>query len=64
MEKGNRLMMQIREQPEVELFPESESKFFRKSVDLQITFTKGETGQVTHMIFHLDERDLIARKVK
>ncbi len=62
--QGDRLIMQIREQPKVELFPESESKFFRKTVDLQITFTKGETRQVTNMVFHVDERELIARKVK
>jgi hypothetical protein len=32
------------------LFPESETKFFAKAVELEITFVKEDTGPVTHLL--------------
>jgi CubicO group peptidase (beta-lactamase class C family) len=53
--QGDRLMAEATGQPQIELFPESETKFFLKVVDAKITFVKDDTGKVTHLIFHQGE---------
>lgn len=50
--EGDRLMAQATGQPPFELFPSSETKFFLKAIDAQITFVKDEAGKVTHLILH------------
>jgi CubicO group peptidase (beta-lactamase class C family) len=50
--EGDRLMAQAGGQPKMELFPESETKFFLKVVDAQVTFVKDDKGKVTHLILH------------
>ena len=59
MENG-KLMVQITGQPSVQVFPESETKFFYKVVDAQITFYKNEKGQVTHLVKHQGGHDVTA----
>ncbi|MDQ3013107.1 MAG: serine hydrolase [Acidobacteriota bacterium] len=49
---GDRLMATPTGQPPAELFPESETKFFLKVVDAQISFVKDDKGAVTHLILH------------
>ena len=50
-------------QPQVELIPESETKFFVREVDAQVTFVKDEKGQVTHLILNWDA-DREGKKIK
>jgi CubicO group peptidase (beta-lactamase class C family) len=50
--EGDRLMGQPTGQPKVELLPESETKFFIKEVDAQVSFVKDGKGQITHLILH------------
>src|SRR5499426_1324445 len=50
--ESDRLMTQATGQPKFELFPESETNFFLKVVDAQVTFVKDEKGVVTHLILH------------
>lgn len=47
-----------------EMYPESETKFFRKDVDVEITFVKDETGRVTNLIFRQDGQDLRVKRIK
>lgn len=61
---GNKLMGQATGQPGAELFPESETKFFLRVVDAQITFTKDEKGRVTGLILHQGGRNTPAKKIK
>jgi CubicO group peptidase (beta-lactamase class C family) len=61
--EGDSLMSQPTNQGKLELFPESETKFFLKAVDAQITFVKDEQGQVTHLILH-QGGDRQAKKIK
>ncbi|MBO0798016.1 MAG: serine hydrolase [Blastocatellia bacterium] len=61
--EGERLMVTLTGQPEFELFPESETKFFYKVVDAQITFVKDDKGAVTHLILH-QGGDRTAKKIK
>ncbi|WP_367607687.1 serine hydrolase [Legionella sp. W05-934-2] len=48
------LMVQETGQPNMKLFPESETKFFGKIPDIQINFFKNESGQVSHLVLHQD----------
>jgi D-alanyl-D-alanine carboxypeptidase len=60
--EGDRLMTQATGQPKFEIFPESETTFFLKVVDAQITFVKDDRGTVTHLILHQGGRDQKAPK--
>ena len=59
---GDRLMTQATGQGKVEVFPESETDFFLKVTDAQITFVK-EGGKVTHLILHQNDQDMKAKRV-
>ena len=50
--EGDQLFGQVTGQPKFPVFPESETKFFFKVVDAQITFVKSEKGSVDHLILH------------
>jgi CubicO group peptidase (beta-lactamase class C family) len=50
--EAGHLMAEATGQPKVELFPESETKFFLKVVDAKVTFVKDAAGKVTHLILH------------
>lgn len=62
--EGDRLMTQATGQSKVEVFPESEVKFFLKVVEAQITFVKDENGRVTALILHQGGRDQTAKRIK
>ena len=61
--EDGKLMVRLTGQPSIEVFPESETEFFYKVVDAQITFVKDEQGQVTHLILHQGGSDLTARRL-
>jgi len=61
--EGDSLMTQATGQPKFELFPESETKFFLKVVEAQVTFVKDDKGVVTHLILH-QGGDQKAKKIK
>jgi CubicO group peptidase (beta-lactamase class C family) len=50
--EGDRLMAEATGQRAIELFPESDTKFFLTAIDAKITFVKDDTGKVTHLILH------------
>lgn len=62
--QGDRLMTQATGQPEVEVFPESDTKFFLKVVDARITFVMGANGNAESLILHQNGRDMPARKIE
>jgi hypothetical protein len=62
--ENGRLMTQATGQSKVEIFAESETKFFVKAFDAQITFVKDGQGNVTNMILHQRGRDTSAQKIK
>ena len=61
--EGDQLYVQATKQPKFPLFPESETKFFLKVVDAQVTFVKDETGAVAHLILHQLGKEQKARKL-
>ena len=62
--EGDRLMAQVTGQSFLELFPESETDFFYKIVDAQITFVKDAQGRVTGLVLHQNGLDQKARKME
>jgi CubicO group peptidase (beta-lactamase class C family) len=62
--QGDRLMVQLTGQPFFEVFPETETKFFYKVVDAQLTFVKDGSGKVTALILHQNGLNQQAQRVK
>ncbi len=62
--QGDRLITQATGQPQVEIFPESETVFFPKVVDATITFVKDAKGDVTHLVLDQNGREGKALKLK
>ena len=58
------LFIQATGQPKFPVFAESETKFFLKVVDAQVSFTKDDSGVVTGMILHQSGANQPGRKVR
>jgi WD40 repeat protein/serine/threonine protein kinase len=50
--EGSHLFAQMNDQPKLEILPTSETEFFWKDVNAQVTFVKDQTGKVTKAIHH------------
>jgi CubicO group peptidase (beta-lactamase class C family) len=61
--EGDRLMAQATGQEKFQIFPESDTKFFYKVVDAQVTFEKGEDGQVNKLVLHQNGLDTPGQKL-
>jgi tetratricopeptide (TPR) repeat protein len=59
-----KLMAQPTGQPKSQLYPKSETEFFLKVVDAQVTFVKNEQGQVTQLFLHQNGRTRPAKKIR
>ncbi len=62
--EGGGLFVQPTGQSRVPVFAESETKFFLRAGNAQVSFTKDASGAVTGMILHQGGRDQSARKVR
>ncbi len=62
IKRDNRLYLQGSWQPEVEIFPLSETDFVLKGA--QITFVKSEEGHVTHLIYRSGGAETSCKKIK
>lgn len=60
---GARLSVQATGQPKFPIFPESETEFFLRVVEAQITFVV-ENGEVTSLILHQGGADQTATKIR
>jgi CubicO group peptidase (beta-lactamase class C family) len=60
--ENGQLITQATGQQKVEIYPETESEFFLKIIDAQITFVTDDSGTVTHLILHQNGRDMPAEK--
>ncbi len=61
--QGDRLFVQLTGQPRFEVFPESETYFFLRVVDAQITFGRAEDGTVDHVVLHQNGVDQRAGRI-
>ena len=62
--EGNQLFVRMTGQDRFEIFPKSETDFFLKVVDAQLTFEKDAAGAVTDLILHQNGLDQKVTKVK
>ena len=62
--EDGKLMTQATGQGKLEVYPESETRFFLKVVDAQLTFGRDEQGKVTHLTLHQNGRDMKAVKIE
>ncbi len=62
--EDGKLMAQLTGQARYQVFAESETKFFYKVVDAQITFVRNEEAVVTALILHQGGRDQTARRIQ
>ncbi|MBI3681688.1 MAG: serine hydrolase [Acidobacteria bacterium] len=60
---GGRIFTQATNQPRLEIFAESETKFFLKAVDAQIEFVKDESGQVNGLVLFQSGRQIRAKRL-
>jgi CubicO group peptidase (beta-lactamase class C family) len=56
--EDGRLMVQATGQEKFPVFAESESRFFYKVVDAQITFERGGDGEVKRLVLHQNGQDM------
>ena len=61
--QGDRLFVQLTGQPRLEVFPESETTYFYRVVDAQITFGRGDEGSVDHLVLHQNDMDQRAERL-
>jgi CubicO group peptidase (beta-lactamase class C family) len=64
LRRGDKLVSQATGQPEVELFPESATRFFLKVVDAQVDFVLGPDGRAVRLVLHQGGQDLPAQRVR
>jgi D-alanyl-D-alanine-carboxypeptidase/D-alanyl-D-alanine-endopeptidase len=62
--QNEKLMAQLTGQSSFQIFPESETEFFYKVVDAQITFQLDGNGNVTGLILHQGGNDHAAKRMK
>jgi len=62
--KDAALYGQPTDQQAFRLWPESETEFFLKDVDAQVTFVRDAQGRVTGLVLHQGGRDLPGKKVR
>ena len=62
--EGNRLFAQLTGQPKFEVFPKSETEFFWKVVNAQVTFVKDKSGKVTKAIHEQSGQKLDAPRME
>lgn len=55
--EGNQIFAQATRQPKLEIFPESETRFFLKEIDALLEFVR-EGGKVTAIVLHQGGRDM------
>ena len=61
--EGTSMMAQATGQPKVEVFAESETRFFYKVTDAQVDFEKDATGKVTGLVLHQGGQDIKGRRL-
>ncbi len=61
--EGDRIFAEFAGQGTAELFAESETKFFMKAADVEISFVKDDSGNVTRLIIHQGGEETSAKKV-
>jgi hypothetical protein len=62
--RGDRLYLQAPDQAPLELLPSSDTTFFARELNSEITFTKNGEGSETGLTLTQEEQDLSAKRVR
>lgn len=62
--EGERFMTQATGQGKLEIFPESETKFFARAIDAQIAFVKDASGKVSEIILFQGGGEIRAKRIE
>jgi hypothetical protein len=62
--EGPHLYAQLGGQPRAEIFPKSDTEFFWKVVDAQVTFVKDNQGKVTKAVHHQSGQTINAPRLE
>ena len=62
--EGSQIFAQPTGQPKLEIFPESETKFFLKVVDAQMVFVPGEGSKASSLVLHQGGMERPGKRVK
>jgi len=62
--RENRFFVKLTGQSFLEIFPETQTDFFLKAVDAQLTFVKNAKGEINAVILHQNGMDQTARRMK
>ena len=62
--ENDRLIAEATGQGKVEVFPESETKFFLKVAAVKISFQKDAAGTFSQLTVHQNGQDMVAKKIK
>ena len=62
--EGDRIYAQATGQNRFEIAPQSDTKFFARAVDIDISFFKDDKGETSHLIIHQAGRETKATRVK
>jgi CubicO group peptidase (beta-lactamase class C family) len=62
--QGNKLFLQPTGQNALVLYPETETIYFLKEVDAQVTFVREDQEEVTHLIFKQNSTEMVAKRMK
>lgn len=62
--EGDKLITQATGQQKIEIFAESETKFYPKVMQAQIEFVKDDTGKISKLILNQGGRKMEAKKIK
>jgi len=60
---GNQLSAQLTNQPQADIFPQSQSEFFYKAVNAQITFVTDQSGHATGLVLHQNGNDMSGTRI-
>jgi hypothetical protein len=61
--QGDQLFAQLTGQPKAEIFPKSDTEFFYKVVDAQISFKREGDGPAASLVLHQNGRDMVAPRI-
>lgn len=62
--EADKLFIQATGQGKVQVFPESETEYFLKVTDAQITFVKDDSGKFSKLVLHQMGRDMPAPRIE
>jgi hypothetical protein len=62
IKNGDRLWVEMPNQPKIELLPEAENKFYVREVEGYVTFVKNEKGEVTEAVIEMGGRTIQAKR--